>query len=167
MSKQLVIIAHNIRSTHNVGSLLRTADGLGVDHIYLTGYTPYPLVAHDERLPHISQKLTDQIHKTALGAEMSVPWSHYETAEEAIDLLRIDNYSVAGLEQTPESISLPTFHAPDRLAIVLGSEVSGIDLSLLQLVDYTLEIPMTGTKESFNVVEAATMALYHCTYGIV
>ncbi len=70
----IILIAHNIRSTHNVGSLFRTAEGFGVNKIILSGYSPYPKVQNDPRLPHIYEKLTDQIHKTALGAEEMVPF---------------------------------------------------------------------------------------------
>src|SRR5579871_6804873 len=78
MDRDIILIAHDIRSTHNVGSLLRTAEGMGVARVYFTGYTPYPsLATGDERLPHIAQKLTRQIQKTALGAESQVAWSHH------------------------------------------------------------------------------------------
>ena len=71
---ELIVIAHNIRSTHNVGAIFRTSEGFGVTKIILSGYSPYPTLDHDSRLPHISRKLTDQIHKTALGAEVIVPF---------------------------------------------------------------------------------------------
>src|SRR5579885_2599476 len=76
MPRQIVLIAHDLRSTHNIGSLLRTADGLGVEKVFITGYSPYPLMARDDRLPHLAQKLDRDIHKTALGAEQSVAWEH-------------------------------------------------------------------------------------------
>lgn len=162
MPVSLIVIAHNIRSAHNVGSLLRTADGLGVKKVYFTGYTPYPRHPADERLPHLAGKTTKQIDKTALGAQNSVDWEYIEDVRKVIKDLREDSYTIAGLEQAPGSISLPRFKPPARLALLLGSEVTGIDDDLLPLVDYCLEIPMAGTKESFNVVEAATMAIYQC-----
>ena len=73
--QKICFIAHNIRSAHNIGSLLRTADGLGIRHVYMSGYTPYPKQPNDARLPHIADKASKLIHKTALGAEMSVEWS--------------------------------------------------------------------------------------------
>ncbi len=162
MSVSLIIIAHNLRSTHNVGALLRTADGLGIEKLYFTGYTPYPHFTDDERLPHISERLTHQINKTALGAQDSVVWEYAENIRPILTSLRAKGYKIAGLEQAVNSIELPAFKPPSKLAILLGSEVTGIDNDLLNLLDYCLEIPMAGKKESFNVVEAATMAMYHC-----
>lgn len=163
MTRSLIIIAHDIRSAHNVGALLRTADGLGIATIYFTGYTPYPLGATpDTRLPHIAAKLDAQISKTALGAQDTVPWLYQENIHDVITDLKQQGYCIAGLEQTATSIPLPTYQAPAQLAILLGTEVTGIPEELLKLVDQTLEIPMVGAKESFNVVEAASMAMYHC-----
>lgn len=164
MDKSLIIIAHNIRSAHNVGALLRTADGLGVDRVFLTGYTPYPLRSNDTRLPHLAAKLDMQIHKTALNAEHSVDWDYSEDVLSIINKLRSQRYVIAGLEQTTDSELLNTFISPKKLAIIIGSEVTGIDPLLLAQTDLTLEIPMHGKKESFNVIEAASMAMYHCRY---
>lgn len=164
MSHSIIFIAHNIRSTHNVGSLLRTADGLGIDEIYFTGYTPYPaLDSDDPRLPHISQKLDKQINKTALGASKSVTWYQHDDVEKVMHQLRSREYQIAALEQASNSILLPRYQCPQKLAVLLGSEVEGITSDLLNVVDVTLEIPMVGQKESFNVTEAATMVMYHCT----
>lgn len=162
MAISLIIIAHNIRSTHNVGSLMRTAEGLGVSKLYLTGYTPYPKCDNDERLPHVAEKVGARIHKTALGAEKSLPWEHHPDVHEVLMNLKKNNFTVAGLEQATNSQSLPDFKPPDNLAILLGSEVTGIAGELQNKLDYCIEIPMKGKKESFNVVEAATMAMYHC-----
>jgi tRNA G18 (ribose-2'-O)-methylase SpoU len=163
--RSIVVIAHDIRSTHNVGSLLRTAEGLGVDHVYFTGYTPYPKVAGDDRLPHIAEKLTRQIHKTALGAEDLVLWSHETAIVKLLNDLRAEGYQIVALEQTAASISLPDFRPPDNIALLLGREVEGIEPNLLKQCDVTVEIPMHGQKESFNVVQAAAMALYQCTFA--
>lgn len=163
MSK-IVIIAHDIRSTHNIGSLLRTADGLGVQKFYFTGYTPYPHFEDDERMPHIARKLDKQISKTALGAEKTVSWEYIENIFTVVEKLKNDGFKIAGLEQTSTSVSLPSYHPPEKLAIVLGREVEGIETEVLKVCDETLEIPMRGKKESFNVVQAAAIALYHCTF---
>lgn len=160
--RSIVVIAHDIRSTHNVGSLLRTCEGLGVAQLYLTGYTPYPPMAGDDRLPHVAAKLGRQIAKTALGAETLLPWRHEADIAALITRLQADGYTVVALEQAPDSIPLPQFAPPAKLAVLLGREVEGIDPALLQLCDTTVEIPMYGRKESFNVVQAAAMALYHC-----
>jgi 23S rRNA (guanosine2251-2'-O)-methyltransferase len=163
--KQLILLAHNLRSTHNVGSLLRTADGLGLAKVFLSGYTPYPLTSPDARLPHLAKKIDAQIAKTALGAEKSLTWEHHEAIEPVISSLRSEGYAVYALEQTAGSISLPTFVAPDKLALIVGREVEGIEPEILALCDESIEIPMLGKKESFNVVQAAAMALYHCRYS--
>lgn len=164
--RSIVVIAHDIRSAHNVGSLLRTCEGLGVRQVYLTGYTPYPpLVAGDRRLPHISTKLGKQIRKTALGAEQMLPWSHFDDVIECITNLKQQGYRIVGLEQTRRSILLPAYAPPAKLAILLGREVEGIAPELLKLCDETVVIPMLGQKESFNVVEAASMMLYHCRFA--
>ena len=162
--KEIVLLVHDIRSCHNVGSLLRTAEGLGISKVYFSGYTPYPTSANDDRLPHIHHKLTKQISKTALGAETKQPWEHKESVTSLIKDLKRDGYRILALEQTDSSISLPDYHGMDKIALLLGREVEGIDSSLLNLVDDTLEIPMYGSKESFNVVQAAAMALYQLTF---
>ena len=159
--RHIVVIAHDIRSTHNVGSLLRTCEGLGVQHVYFTGYTPYPELAEgDPRLPHIARKLAAQITKTALGAETLVSWSHADDVAACIRQLKAEGYQVAALEQAADSTPLPDFTPPDKVALLLGREVEGIAPELLKLCDTSLEIPMFGRKESFNVVQAAAMALY-------
>lgn len=160
MPIDLVLIAHNLRSTHNVGALLRTADGLGVKQVVLTGYTPYPLLKHDSRLPHISHKLHKQIHKTALGAEDSTDWRQSELIEPVLAELRKTGYMIAALEQTQNSINLSTYKAPAKLALIVGREVEGIESEVIDLCDLALELPMQGKKESFNVSVAAAMAMY-------
>lgn len=167
MSRQIIVIAHNLRSTHNVGSLLRTAEGLGISHVYLTGYTPYPLAPKDTRLPHIAQKLARQINKTALDAEKSQPWSHFEDVASMVVRLRADGYTIAALEQTASAIALPSYKPPQKLALILGREVEGVEASVLALTDVQLVIPMFGSKESFNVVQAAAMALFHIRFSVL
>lgn len=162
--RQIVIIAHDIRSTHNVGSLLRTAEGVGVECVWLTGYTPYPIGANDTRLPHQAQRIDKAISKTALGAETSQAWSHSDDIYVVIRRLRSEGFTIAALEQTDTSISLPDWQTPDKIAVVLGREVEGVSADVLKLCDLSVEIPMRGRKESYNVVQAAAMALYHCRF---
>lgn len=161
---EIVLIAHNLRSCHNVGSLLRTAEGLGVHKVYLTGYTPYPVHAGDIRLPHLSGKIHKQIAKTALGAEEAQDWEQADDLASVLERLKADGYIIAAIEQAPNSISLPTYAAPDKIALLVGREVEGVELEVLAKMDVILEIPMFGKKESFNVVQAAAMGLYHCTF---
>jgi tRNA G18 (ribose-2'-O)-methylase SpoU len=162
---KLVLIAHNLRSAHNVGSLLRTAEGLGVQEVILTGYTPYPMAANDKRLPHLALKTDKQIAKTALGAEKLIAWQHVLDINAALAKLKRQGVMIVALEQAADSIKLPNFQPPDKLALIVGREVEGIEPEILAICDYTLEIPMFGHKESFNVAQAAAMALYHFRFS--
>lgn len=164
-ARNIILIAHNLRSTHNVGALLRTADGMGVTKVFLTGYTPYPSQADDRRLPYLRAKLDKQIHKTALGAEQSVPHAHAENIEAVIASLKKDGFTIAALEQAVGSISLPDFDPPSQIALLVGREVEGIESEILSLVDTVIEIPMLGKKESLNVTQAAAIALYHIRFS--
>jgi tRNA G18 (ribose-2'-O)-methylase SpoU len=155
---EIIVIAHNIRSTHNVGAIFRTAEGFGVKKIILSGYTPYPLLEKDSRLPHIATKLTLQIHKTALGAENIVPFAYEEHVN--LESLRSAGYRLVGLEQDNRSISLSSYTPPEKIALILGEEVHGIPAELLAECEDIIEIPMVGQKESFNVSVAAGIALY-------
>jgi len=155
---EIVVIAHNIRSTHNVGAIFRTAEGFGIHKIILSGYTPYPSLPGDTRLPHIHEKLTSQIHKTALGAETMVPFEYSEAPDLA--RLREEGYRIVALEQADNSIVLSEYDAPDKVALLIGEEVEGITDELLARCDDILEIPMVGKKESFNVSVATGIALY-------
>lgn len=161
--RQLILIAHNLRSTHNVGSLLRTADGFGVERVILSGYTPFPrLDTDDPRLPHLADKISKQINKTALGAENFVPWEHAKDISGVCQRLRAAGYSIAAVEQHKSAIKLPDYQPPERLALLVGREVEGVEPEILAACDLILEIPMFGQKESFNVAQAAAIALYHC-----
>lgn len=159
----IIVIAHNIRSTHNVGALFRTCEGLGVDKLILSGYTPYPAFPGDNRLPHIAAKLTAQIHKTALGAEQLVSFEYQSSPN--LPELKNKGYTIAGLEQDDRSIMLHAYSPPEKVALLLGEEVEGIGQELRDACDVLLEIPMRGEKESFNVSVAAGMALYALTLG--
>lgn len=157
----IVVIAHNIRSTHNVGAILRTADGFGVQMVFLTGYTPYPGQPGDTRLPHLRQKITQQIHKTALGAEQTVATQYRERVEPLLAELREQSYELLALEQDPRAKPLPNFQPKlQKVALLLGEEVAGTASHLLDMCDAIVEIPMHGHKESFNVSVAAGIALY-------
>lgn len=159
---EIVVIAHNIRSTHNVGAIFRTCEGFGVKKIILSGYTPYPKTANDTRLPHIAEKLTSQIHKTALGAEAMVPFEYQEIP--SVEELRAKGYRIVGLEQDEKSILLPEYKAPEKIILLLGEEVDGITSDLRDICDDLVEIPMRGKKESFNVSVATGIALYNLTF---
>ncbi len=161
---EIIVIAHNIRSTHNVGAIFRTAEGFGVSRIICSGYTPYPTLPNgDKRLPHIRDKLTSQIHKTALGAEQLVPFCYQAVPD--IATLKADGYTLIGLEQAHQSINLTDYNPPSKIALLLGEEVQGIPSFLLTQCDAVIEIAMVGQKESFNVSVATGIALYALTTG--
>jgi 23S rRNA (guanosine2251-2'-O)-methyltransferase len=158
--QEVVLIVHNVRSTHNVGSLLRSADGFGVSHVYLTGYTPYPKKDNDERLPHIADKLQRQINKTALGADQNIAWSQSDEIAQVIKDLKTKGFLIAALEQTKTAVDLGSFKPKGKIALIVGNEVDGIDTQALGQADTHLQIPMRGKKESFNVAIAGGIALY-------
>lgn len=162
--RNIIVIAHNIRSAHNVGSLLRTAEGLGVEKLYITGYTPYPLMTNDTRLPHIASKLNASIQKTALNAQESIAWEYEEDILAVINKLQKDGFHVCALEQTKTAVPATTYQPTEKIAILLGSEVTGVDQALLDLCDGHMVIPMYGKKESFNVVQAAAMVLFRLRF---
>ncbi|MFZ1323623.1 MAG: TrmH family RNA methyltransferase [Candidatus Saccharimonadales bacterium] len=162
--REIYVIAHNMRSTFNVGSLLRTAEGLGVKQVYLTGYTPYPIKHGDKRLPHEAAKLNQQIRKTALGAEITQAWRQYDDIQEVIKLLQAGGIELLALEQSDTAVALPAYKAPAKVALLLGEEINGVPASLLKQAGAHICIPMSGKKESFNVVIAAAMALYQLRF---
>lgn len=165
MDKQICLVLDNVRSALNVGSILRTADGLGVETVYLCGFTPYPKVPYDERLPHMSQKIHNRIAKTALGAETSQAFCYKQSTEEVILELKHNGYQVIGLEQSKTSLPLQDIKTSrSKIALVVGNEVEGIKENVLKLCDLVAEIEMAGQKESFNVSAASAMALYYFRY---
>lgn len=162
--RKIIVVMHNIRSSHNVGAMLRTADGLGVETVVFSGYTPYPKKDKDNRLPHLAEKINKQIQKTALGAIQSVAWEVVDNLEEYLKSKKLEGYLIVGLEQGPKTIVLPRFKPPDKMILILGNEIDGIDSAIRSLTDQEIEIPMLGNKESFNVTTAAAMAIYHCRF---
>jgi tRNA G18 (ribose-2'-O)-methylase SpoU len=159
--RKIIVVAHNIRSTFNVGSIFRTCEGFGVEKLILSGYTPYPRTSGALRLPHISSKLSEQISKTALGAEEMVDFEYQ--VEPELKELKESGYKIVGLEQTKNSQNIRDYQPEDKLVLVLGEEVDGIDKYILNRCDEIIEIPMSGKKESFNVSVATGIALYALT----
>jgi tRNA G18 (ribose-2'-O)-methylase SpoU len=165
----LVAVLDNIRSLYNVGAIFRTADGLGVEHLYLTGMTGRP----DDPLTRT------RIAKTALGAEESVPWTYIEDPVDAVMQLQTDGYLVLALEQTPTSVDLFSSsstrnparggssggEATSKIALVVGHEVYGVCEPVLAAVDHVVELPMLGSKESFNVSIAFGIAASWLRFG--
>ncbi len=162
---ELILALDNIRSTYNVGAILRTAEGFGVSRVLLSGYTPR---IHDTSLlPHLRDKLDREIHKTALGAEDML--DIYSSGDIISELknLRESGYQIVGLENNIIDERLHSLCDPilktklsNKVVLILGEEVHGINNSLYNLIDLFLEIPMRGKKESFNVSVAAGIAIY-------
>ncbi len=149
---EVAVLLHDIRSTHNVGSIFRTCDALGVSKIYLSGYTPSPL-------DKFGRKRKD-IAKVALGAEMSIDW---EIAADPIKLMRRlkrGKYQIVGIEQSADSIDYKEAKIKTPVLFIVGNEVSGMDMKMLSLCDTVAEIPMKGGKESLNVSVAFGVALF-------
>lgn len=166
----VILVAHDIRSTHNVGAFFRTCDGLGVSKIIFSGYTPFPTFEGDSRLPHFADKITRQIHKTALGAESSVLFDVFQTLEEALANFKKTDVVLVALEQAKNSLSPETMRQKliennqnKTVALIVGNEIHGVDNETLNNVDFIMEIPMFGAKESLNVSVATAIALYELT----
>ena len=145
----LTVVLDDVRSMHNVGSVLRTADAFRVAEVVLCGITGTP--------PH------PEIHKTALGAEDSVTWRYATSAVETVRLLRASGCTVLSVEQAEGATLLPDFEAaPGRhYAIVLGNEVIGVHQEVIDASDACLEIPQLGTKHSLNVSVTAGIVVWH------
>lgn len=144
----LVIVLDNVRSMHNVGSVFRTADAFLVSGIRLCGYTPRP--------PH------RDIQKTALGATETVSWQYSATTAEAAERLKEEGYRIYAVEQVEKSISLHEFSVEkgEKVAVVFGNEVTGIDPAVLELCDGSIEIPQFGMKHSLNISVAAGIVMW-------
>jgi tRNA G18 (ribose-2'-O)-methylase SpoU len=115
-------------------------------------------------LPQEAIKISRDIFKTALGAEEMIPWEHHVEVLPVLEKLKQEGYIIAALEQTDDAHLLHKYHPPHKIVIVLGREVEGIEPEILDVCDTALEIPMFGKKESYNVVQAAAMALFHCRF---
>lgn len=141
------IIAHNIRSLYNIGTMFRTADALGVDQLFLTGYSGQP--------PR------KEISKVALGAEESVDWQHYKSLSYLIKKLKKEGVQIIALETGEKSMDYLDFKPKFPTALLLGNEVRGVSPAMLRQVDATISLPMNGIKESLNVGVAMAVAGYH------
>lgn len=141
------ILVENVRSVHNVGSIFRTADGFGAKKIYLTGYTAYP--------PR------EDLTKTALGAEIAVPWVHYDNPFDAVKEIKGKGYTLVLVEQTTTSKDIYSLEKSQfPICFIVGNEVSGVSEELSKLADIHIEIPMRGIKQSLNVSVATGVVGY-------
>ena len=162
--RTVILVMHNIRSCYNVGAILRTAEGFGVPKVILSGYTPR---VHDAKLlPHLREKLDHEIHKTALGAEDMLDIYSCDDILSELEKLKSEGWQIVGLENNidKKTVLLGSKELEgelsDRVVLVLGEEVNGIDYVLHDIIDLFVEIPMQGEKESFNVSVATGIALF-------
>lgn len=144
----VVVVLDNVRSAQNVGSFFRTADAFGIERIMLCGISSTP--------PN------REIHKTALGAELSVKWNYFATTMECVESLRREGYTILAIEQIEGAVMLNDFKAdPDkRYAIIFGNEVEGVDQAVADVVDGAIEIPQVGIKHSLNVSVTAGILMW-------
>lgn len=149
----VVVVLDNIRSAHNVGSAFRTCDSFKIDKLWLCGICAVPPSA--------------EIHKSALGAEGSVPWEHSDSTMDVVSHLRSVGYEIVSVEQTVNSVSLekfsPEFAEGKKYALIFGNEVDGVDQAVVDASDMTLEIPQFGTKHSLNISVSVGVILWHFT----
>lgn len=144
----LIVVLDDVRSMYNVGSVFRTSDAFRVEAIYLCGITACP--------PHA------EIHKTALGAEDTVEWKHFDNTMEAVKKLKEDGYYIYSIEQCEGSTMLQTLQIEPqkKYAVILGNEVKGVKQEVVDNSDSCLEIPQFGTKHSLNVSTTAGMVIW-------
>lgn len=142
----VVVVLENVRSAYNVGSVFRTADAFLIEAVFLCGYTAFP--------PH------KEIRKTALGADETVSWKHFKTTIEAITELRAQGYVVYSVEQAQDSVKLNVFSTSQKLAVIFGNEVTGVEQSTIAQTDGCIEIPQLGMKHSLNISVAAGVVLW-------
>jgi len=143
----IIVILDDVRSMHNVGSVFRTCDAFAIEAIYLCGYTPAP--------PH------RDIHKTALGATETVKWENFTSTIDAVTSARNDGYRVFAVEQAHESTKLNTLDwTNEKIALVFGNEVSGVNEEVIQSADGCIEIPQWGAKHSLNISVSVGVVLW-------
>ena len=146
-----VVVLDNIRSAHNVGSVFRTSDSFKADKLFLCGICATPPSA--------------EIHKSALGAENSVPWEYSQSTLDVVRRLREEGYTIVSVEQTVRSVSLEKFvSGTGKYAFIFGNEVDGVSQDVVDASDLSLEIPQFGTKNSLNISVAAGVVMWHHTF---
>ena len=149
----IVAVLENVRSAYNVGSVFRTADAFLIEAVYLCGYTAFP--------PH------KEIRKTALGAEETVQWKHFQNTIDAIIELRAEGYAVYAVEQAEKSYKLNAFESQEKIAVIFGNEVAGVEQSTIVQCNGCIEIPQWGMKHSLNIATAAGIVLWELVRKMV
>ncbi len=152
LKTEVVVVLPDIRSAHNVGSIFRTSDAAGITRIVLSGYTPRPIDKYG--------KVQKEIAKTALGAELTIPWVYEKSNIVALNKLKTEGFTLVAVEQSPRSIDYKKYKIKNKIAFVFGNEVTGLPKGLLSKCDDVIEIPMKGKKESLNVGVSAGIVLF-------
>ncbi len=155
---RLILVLDNLRSCHNVGSIIRTANGFGQYHFVFLGLTPYPTLKNDQRLPWQAAQQSRRIAKTSLGTENAIQGQYFPDENTFLKTHKPQN--IICLEQTATSQNLADYHWPDDACLIVGNELNGVSKNLLQAAQTHLYIPMLGHKESFNVAVALGIGLY-------
>lgn len=151
-SREIVLILHDIRSNHNVGSLFRTADCAGISEIVLSGYTPSPL----DRFGRV----VGEIAKTALGAEKTLAWRSEKDIKKVLKEFQAQKFKIIAIEQAKSAVDYKKVKIKNKTVLILGNEVGGLSPSILSMCDVVAEIPMMGKKESLNVSVAGGIAIF-------
>jgi 23S rRNA (guanosine2251-2'-O)-methyltransferase len=158
----MIVVLHNVRSLHNVGSIFRTSDAVGAEKIYLCGYTPAPFDEYG--LPR------GPLVKTALGAEKTVAWEKCGQTARLLEKMKREGKAILAVEQSKRSIPYDRLHLSkkqwDKIVLVMGNEIKGVSPAILKSADKILEIPMFGKKESLNVSVAFGIVAYGLRSGI-
>ena len=156
---ELTLVLENLRSCHNVGSIIRSAEGFGRLQFIFIGTTPYPEIENDRRLKYQILRQTKQIGKTALGAEQKIKGRYFKDVAEFLE--QAEDNDLICLEQTPKSLNLADYRLKNNSYLIVGNEIDGVCDQVIKKSTTCLMIPMVGKKESFNVAVAAGIALYH------
>ncbi len=154
--RKFYLILHRIRSAYNVGSMFRTADGAGIDKIFLSGFTQTP----SSKEYQLQTKAEKMLSKTALQADKYISWKQEKNISVLIDKLRNESFQIIALEQDEKSIDYKKFKPQNKIALIVGNEPRGIDKRILKKCDKIIEIPMHGKKKSLNVAVATGIASY-------
>lgn len=154
---EIYLVLHNIRSSHNVGAIFRTADAIGVTKIYLTGYTPAPLDRFGRERGDLA--------KAALGAEKVVSWEQVRNPTSLLVKLKNEKFFIIGLEQEVRAVDYKKISPHTKTAVVVGNEILGLSKQIRNKCDQITQIPMRGKKESLNVSVATGIAMYRLFDG--
>lgn len=154
----LTLVLDNLRSCHNVGSIIRTANGFNCQDFIFLGTTPYPKLKNDQRLGYLISRSNKKIAKTSLGSEKEIRGEYFQNTDDFLE--KYAGRNLICLEQTSNSQPLHDFQLPANSYLILGNEIDGVSKNLIESATTCLAIPMLGSKESFNVAIATGIVLY-------